>query len=114
MFFSPHCPVDAGLAASGGFEGLEKRPIGRLAYIHVSGRDEGGDDSDAAKIDPSSLAADAVAKLSALIARFADPNMPYAVKRRGGPFTRLYDYDEYEHLARIKEWLTQEAEEEFK
>jgi hypothetical protein len=60
------------------------------------------------------LANVAVAKLNALVDRFADPNMPYDVKRRGGPFTRAYDYDEYEHLARLKEWLTQEAEEEFR
>jgi hypothetical protein len=49
-----------------------------------------------------------------LIARYADPEMPYEVKRRRGPFARAYDYDEYEHLARVKEWLTQEAEEEFR
>jgi len=40
--------------------------------------------------------------------------MPYEVKRRSAQaFRRLYDYDDYEHLARVKEWLTQEAEEEF-
>jgi ATP-dependent helicase/nuclease subunit B len=112
--YAPQLPLEAAIAESGGFENLKKSPIDRLAYIHVSGRDEGGDDSDAAKTDPSSLAAAAVAKLNALIARFADPNMPYEVKRRGGAFARSYDYDEYEHLARLKEWLTQEAEEEFK
>jgi ATP-dependent helicase/nuclease subunit B len=112
--YSPQLPLEAAIAASGGFDGLEKCPVARLAYIHVSGRDEGGDDSDAAKGDPSSLADVAVAKLNALVDRFADPNMPYDVKRRGGPFTRAYDYDEYEHLARLKEWLTQEAEEEFR
>jgi ATP-dependent helicase/nuclease subunit B len=112
--YAPQLPLEAAIAESGGFEGLAKSAIGRLAYIHVSGRDEGGDDSDAANTDPSILAAAAVAKLNALIARFADPAMPYAVKRRGGPFARSYDYDEYEHLARIKEWLTLEAEEEFR
>jgi len=41
--------------------------------------------------------------------------MPYEVKRRSAQaFRRLYDYDDYEHLARVKEWLTQEAEEEFR
>ena len=53
-------------------------------------------------------------RLRDLIARYADPAMPYEVKRRRGPFARAYDYDEYEHLARVKEWLTQEAEEEFR
>ena len=41
--------------------------------------------------------------------------MPYEVKRRRGPaFTRAYDYDDYEQLARIQEWLTQELEEDFR
>ena len=60
------------------------------------------------------LANEAIRRLSDLIARYADPDMPYEVKRRRGPFARAYDYDEYEHLARVKEWLTQEAEEEFR
>ena len=68
----------------------------------------------AANADPSVLAKDALQKLSDLIARYADPEMPYEVKRRRGPFARAYDYDDYEHLARVKEWLTQEAEEEFR
>ena len=42
-----------------------------------------------------------------------DPDMPYEAKRRGASaFDRLYRYDDYEHLARIREWLTQEAQEE--
>jgi hypothetical protein len=36
------------------------------------------------------------------------------VKRRPGPgFTKAYEYDDYEHLARVKEWLTEDAEEDF-
>ena len=41
--------------------------------------------------------------------------MPYEVKRAvGAAFRSLYRYDDYEHLARVKEWLTQEDEEEFR
>jgi hypothetical protein len=60
------------------------------------------------------LANEAIRRLGELVARYANPDMPYEVKRRRGPFARAYDYDEYEHLARVKEWLTQEAEEEFR
>ena len=32
------------------------------------------------------------------------------LKRRAGTaFANLYRHDEYEHLARVQEWLTQEA-----
>jgi len=112
--YAPQLPLEAAIAEEGGFEGLQKCPVGRLAYIHVSGRDDGGAESDAAKSDPSILASEALRKLNALIARYDEPSMPYEVKRRGGPLARAYDYDAYEHLARVKEWLTQEAEEDFR
>ena len=53
--------------------------------------------------------------LITLIARYNDPGMAYEVKRRRGQaFVNVYRYDEYEQLSRIKEWLTQEAEEDFR
>jgi hypothetical protein len=86
-----------------------------LVYIHVSGRNDGGEERTAtAKIAPAMLAEQSLKKLSTLVARYADPAMPYEVKRRSAQaFRRLYDYDDYEQLSRVKEWLTQEAEEEF-
>ena len=54
------------------------------------------------------------AKLIELIARYDDPATPYEVKRRGGSFANAYRLDDYEQLARVKEWLTQEAEEEYR
>jgi ATP-dependent helicase/nuclease subunit B len=111
---SPQLPLEALIAEEGGFAELGKRAVGGLVYIQASGRNEGGEQQEAANADPSVLAKEALQKLSNLIARYADPKMPYEVKRRRGPFARAYDYDEYEHLARVKEWLTQEAEEEFR
>jgi ATP-dependent helicase/nuclease subunit B len=110
---APQLPLEALIAAEGGFTGLDKCAVSSLRYIHVSGRGEGGEDRDAGDTDPETLASEARAKLIGLIARYADPDMPYEVKRRSGPFRDAYKYDQYEHLARIKEWLTQEAEEEF-
>jgi double-strand break repair protein AddB len=111
---SPQLPLEALIAAEGGFSELGKRAVSGLVYIQASGRNEGGEEQDAANTDPSVLAKDALEKLSDLIARYADPDMPYEVKRRRGPFASAYDYDDYEHLARVKEWLTQEAEEDFR
>jgi hypothetical protein len=99
------------IAAEGGFPGLGTCAVSRVRYIHVAGRGEGGEESDAGKKDAETLAGEAREKLTRLIARYADPDMPYEVKRRSGPFRDAYKYDAYEHLARIKEWLTQEAEE---
>ena len=113
-FYAPQLSLEGAIAEGGGFEGLEKASVSGLVYVHVSGRDDGGEQRAAAKTSPSVLANEAIRRLRDLIARYADPDMPYEVKRRRGPFARAYDYDEYEHLARVKEWLTQEAEEEFR
>jgi double-strand break repair protein AddB len=110
---APQLPLEALIAAEGGFPGLDKCAVTRLRYIHVTGRGEGGEERDAGKTDAETLASEARAKLIGLIARYSDNGMPYEVKRRAGPFRQAYRYDQYEHLARIKEWLTQEAEEDF-
>jgi ATP-dependent helicase/nuclease subunit B len=113
--FSPQLPLEALIAEEGGFTDLGRLAVSGLIYIYASGRAEGGEESSAARTAPGILSQLARAKLTALVARYADPEMPYDVKRRSAPaFRRMYDYDEYEHLARIKEWLTLEAEEEFR
>lgn len=113
--YAPQLSLEAAIAEGGGFEGLEKSEVGGLVYIHVSGRGEGGEARPAGKTTPEVLAQGALERLGRLIARYAEPDMPYEVKRRSAQaFRRLYDYDDYEHLARVKEWLTQEAEEEFR
>ncbi|MGK2922077.1 MAG: hypothetical protein ACSLE4_04715, partial [Methyloceanibacter sp.] len=61
------------------------------------------------------LSAKAREDLEKLVVHFADPATPYEVKRRAGAaFTSAYRHDDYEHLARVQEWLTQEAEEEWR
>jgi hypothetical protein len=48
-----------------------------------------------------------------LIERFDRADMPYEAKRRPGTsFKRIYDYDDYAHLARLAEWETLGLEEE--
>ena len=110
---SPQLPLEAAIAAEGGFPGLGPCAVSKLSYIHVAGRGQGGEERDAGSTDPATIAGEAREKLIGLIARYADPDMAYEVKRRAGPFRQAYRYDQYEHLARIKEWLTQEAEEDF-
>jgi ATP-dependent helicase/nuclease subunit B len=111
---APQLPLEAAIAEAGGFGPIGKAAVRDLRYIHVSGRQDGGEDREATDADPSALAASALAELHALVLRYSDPAMPYEVKRRSAQaFRRVYDYDDYEQLARVKEWLTQEAEEQF-
>jgi ATP-dependent helicase/nuclease subunit B len=111
--FAPQLPLEAAIAMAGGFPGLGRADVTKLSYIHVAGKNDGGDEVRAGRSAPETLAESALESLVHLVRRYQDPDMPYEAKRRSAPaFDRLYRYDDYEHLARIREWLTQETEEE--
>ena len=106
--YKPQLPLEAAIAKGGGFEGLGPRGVTGLEYIRASGRGDGGEQQAAAKESPEALAAQALEHLNALIAYFDDPGTAYEVKRRAGPaFTDAYRFDDYAHLARVPEWLTE-------
>jgi ATP-dependent helicase/nuclease subunit B len=112
---APQLPLEAVIAEGGGFPELGSRTVSALTYIRATGRNEGGEDFQAGHSAAPDLAREARTKLLRLIARYDDPAMPYEVKRRRGPaFAHAYDYDDYEQLARIQEWLTQELDEDFR
>lgn len=113
--FSPQLPLEALIAEEGGFADLGKRRVSGLVYISASGRHDGDAAREACGASPADLARNARDRLVRLIERYSDPATPYEVKRRRGQaFANAYRYDEYEHLARIQEWLTQEPEEDFR
>jgi ATP-dependent helicase/nuclease subunit B len=106
-------PLEAAIAKRGGFAELGARHVHELRYIQASGRHDGGEERLASPADPETLADKVLEDLGKLVARFDDPETPYEVKRRqGAAFANAYRYDEYEHLARLREWLTQDTEEE--
>jgi len=113
--YAPQLPLEAAIAEAGGFAELGPRPVRDLVYIQATGRQAGGEQQQAAKEEADILSAKAIEDLRKLVAHFADPATPYEVKRRAGTaFASAYRHDDYEHLARVQEWLTQEAEEEWR
>ncbi len=108
---APQLPLEAAMAQAGAFSGLGKPSVEDLRYIHATGRHEGGSEDAAADSAPGDLAERALGSLIRLIQRYDLATTPYEAKRRPGPGF-VYRYDDYEHLARVKEWLTQEGEEE--
>ncbi|HEX7966936.1 MAG TPA: double-strand break repair protein AddB [Stellaceae bacterium] len=101
--FSPQLPLEAAMAEGGGFAGIAPASISEIAYWHLTGGDPPGEvkplAADAAAAQR--LVADAVAGVSALIARFDDPGTPY----RAVPWPeKAPRYSDYVHLARVKEW----------
>jgi double-strand break repair protein AddB len=113
--YAPQIPLEAAIARAGGFGELGPRVVRALSYIRVTGRNEGGEESPAGTASAEVLADKALEDLAKLVAHFDDPTTPYEVKRRAAQaFKDVYRYDEYEHLARVQEWLTQEAEEDWR
>jgi ATP-dependent helicase/nuclease subunit B len=59
--------------------------------------------------DVAALAAQSIAGLERLIARFDNAATPYRAVRRA---RFNYDYDDYAHLARVAEWTSDSTEED--
>lgn len=101
--FAPQLPLEAAIAAAGGFRDLPPHPVSQLRYWRLTGGEPPGEDVglDGTVGDPAVLAAEALAGVRELIARFDDPATPYHA--RPWPDYALR-YNDYAHLARLKEW----------
>ncbi len=102
----PQLPLEALIASAGGFEGVPEGVVVELAYWRLTGRDPAGEIKPLDG-DPMTAAAEALEGLSALIAAFDDPDQPYAAHPDPD---RPVPYDDYAHLARVKEWAVEEGE----
>ena len=101
--YSPQLPLEAAIAASGGFQDVPGEPAGALTYVKlgISELREGN----AVDKDESAagLAASTRERLEQLVAAFENPTRGYASLARPMFRGRFGDYD---HLARVKEWST--------
>lgn len=102
----PQLPLEAFIASAGGFEGVPEGDVAQLAYWRLTGRDPAGEIKPL-EGDPMTAAAAALAGLSALVAAFDDPSQAYAAHPDPD---RPVPYDDYAHLARVKEWAVEEGE----
>ena len=103
---SPQLSLEAAIARAGGFDGVAAAPVAQLVYLRLPGGRVIGEEK-VLKLDPSSVADEAVARLSGLIARFDDAKTPYLSSRRPMFLDRPGYYD---HLARVKEWRGQSGD----
>ncbi|MEI8394449.1 MAG: double-strand break repair protein AddB [Rhodospirillaceae bacterium] len=97
---SPQLPLEAVMAEAGAFIGLEKAPVGELAFWRLSGGDPAGEEKPV-RGSPAELAAEARCGLEALIRTFDDPATAYRSRPRPRHAPR---FDEYAHLSRVQEW----------
>ena len=108
---SPQLPVEAVIVEAGGFEGVVPAPVSELAYWKLGGAAPGKlhpirlDKDDGEMAD---LIAQARKGIEAIINAFDNAKTPYLCRPR--PFAEPR-FDDYEHLARFKEWAAEgEAE----
>ena len=98
--FEPQLSLEAAIAAAGGFADVPVGPVAALEYWSLRGGDPAGEMT-AVGHDPEVLRRDAVAGVRDLIAAFDDPATPYECTPRAAAAPR---FDDYAHLARVKEW----------
>lgn len=96
----PQLALEAAIAVSGGFTGLDAATVVGLRYIQAKGGEPPGEEKPI-ELDPAALAATAIEGLEARIAHFDLETTPYNAQRRQG---FRYDFDPYAHLARVDEW----------
>ena len=109
--FAPQLPLEAVIAARGGFEGVPALPTTELLYWRLSGGDPPAEIKSAVKKgEPAApLIEDTLAGLLALIAAFDDPATSYLPSPRADRAPRFSDY---EHLARVQEWASGDGNDE--
>jgi len=105
---SPQLALEAAMLTRSGFSGIAAAPVEELAYIRLSGGDPAGEFRSAGgkkSPPPEMLAEEAYDGLLRLIAQFDRQATPYlSCPRPDLP----YRFNDYEHLARVKEWSSGE------
>ncbi|MZR29724.1 double-strand break repair protein AddB [Sneathiella litorea] len=108
---APQLALEAAMLARNGFPDTAVAPVEELAYIRLSGSDPAGEFRTAGgkKAPPAeTLANEAYDGLLRLIAQFDRQATPYlSCPRPDLP----YRFNDYEHLARVKEWSSGEDQE---
>ncbi|MBT6139557.1 MAG: double-strand break repair protein AddB [Rhodospirillaceae bacterium] len=101
---APQLPLEALILAAGGFPGLPAGELDTLAYWRLTGGNPAGLVIETTE-GLDALIESARTGLEDLIATFDDPDTPYLAQPDAG---RALDYNDYAHLARVREWATRE------
>ncbi len=112
-FRNPQLPLEAAIAMAGQFERLgQPRKVRNLCYIEAQGsRDRGK----LIQIDGvkeggvAQLATDATTNLIELVQRYQNEEVGYPCLRRSAFKAGRYTYDQFAHLARVKEWAVDDS-----
>ncbi|WP_322097112.1 double-strand break repair protein AddB [Pelagibius sp. Alg239-R121] len=104
MGYAPQLPLEAAMFNAGAFGDL-RGSVSRLGYWRLTGGATAGENKPL-KQSATSLADAALAGLETLVSRFDSPETPYPAQPR---HDRRLRFNDYAHLARIKEWSAGEG-----
>lgn len=96
--FAPQLPLEAAMAARGGFENLSAATTSRLLFLRLTGGETAGERR---LISPDDLVEETWTNLVALLTQYENEDTPYLSRPRPMFQSRFGDYD---HLARVREW----------
>ena len=99
--YAPQLPLEALIAAGGGFDDVPAEPVAELAHWRLSGGEPAGEVKVPRIADAATLTGEAERGLKRLIERFDRPDTPYLARPRPDFVPR---FDDYAHLARVLEW----------
>ena len=94
---SPQLPLEACIAAVGGFAGVPAGPVGTLAYLELTGGEPPGREISASD-DAAAIAPLTRDRLEHLISSYDEPDRTYTPQSDPEIAPRYSDYD---HLARL-------------
>jgi ATP-dependent helicase/nuclease subunit B len=106
--YAPQLPLEAAIAAGGGFPGVPAASPHALKFWRFRSGDPALKEIDAIPKghDPASLADTALDGLKTLVAAFDDPARAYLARPHSAHAPR---YSDYLHLARVREWASGES-----
>ena len=105
---TPQLTLEAAIAANGKYKGIKFTGVSDLIYMRLTGGNPPGEESGVFE-HVESLAADALLGLKQRVASFDDETTPY-LSRPVPQF--LNHFGDYDHLARVKEWMTGDESDE--
>ncbi|MCS0494867.1 double-strand break repair protein AddB [Ancylobacter sp. MQZ15Z-1] len=100
---SPQLPLEAAMAAAGGFRDVAAEEAAALVYVHLGTRELKEGSAVVKETTAAELAKEAREQLEKLVLTFENPSRGYVSLH--SPMFRGR-YGDYDHLARIREWST--------
>ena len=99
---APQLPLEAAIAARGGFDGVVAAPARQLLYVQLKGGAKGNSEADISEGgDATEMGENALHRLDTLLQAYQNQESAYLSRPRP-QFVRYAG--EYDHLARVKEW----------